>query len=248
MPAGCKPIVITDAGFRNNWFRVIKKLGWDFIGRIRHNTQYCLENENIWKPIKSLYSQATLQPQYIGNVQLARHNPNACYFHLVKQEKKYREKRNLIGKKVRCSSSIKHEIRGNEPWLIATSLSVNEFTSSSIIALYKKRMQIEEAFRDLKNTRNGLGLRHCRSYRVGRLNVALLIASLATLVLWMIGNAAIQKKLHYSYQSNTEKRSHVLSVILIGWQTLVRNEVQFKRSELRATLPKSVDAIKRRVL
>lgn len=241
IPAECKPIVITDAGFRNSWFQAIKKLGWDFIGRIRHNTQYCLENESIWKPIKSLFTQATLKPQYIGHVQLARHNPHACCFHLVKQEKKYREKRNLIGKKVRCSSSIKHEIRGNEPWLIATSLSANEFTSNMIIALYKKRMQIEEAFRDLKNTRNGLGLRHCRSYQSGRLNVALLIASLAILVLWMIGNAAIQKKLHYSYQANTEKKSNVLSVVLIGWQTLIRKEVQFKRSELMATLSKCAD-------
>lgn len=248
IPAGCKPIVITDAGFRNNWFQAVKKLGWDFIGRIRHNTQYCLENDSIWKPIKSLYTQATLKPQCIGNVQLARHNPNACYFHLVKQEKKYREKRNLIGKKVQCSSSIKHEIRGNEPWLIATSLSTNEFTSNLIIALYRKRMQIEEAFRDLKNTRNGLGLRYCRSYQVGRLNVALLIASLAILVLWIIGSAAIQKNLHYSYQSNTEKKSNVLSVVLVGWQTLIRNEVLFKRSELMATHPSSVDEAKGKVL
>jgi hypothetical protein len=130
-----------------------------------------------------LYINATKKPTLIGRVQLAQFNPIACYFHLVKQEKKYREKRNLIGKKVRCSSSIKHEIRENEPWLIATSLSSGDFNSNLVIAIYKKRMQIEEAFRDLKNTRNGFGLRHCRSFRVERLNVALLIASLAMLVL-----------------------------------------------------------------
>lgn len=38
--------------------------------------------------------------------------------------------------------------------------------------MYRKRMQIEY---DLKNTRNGFGLRHCRSYQADRLNVALLI-------------------------------------------------------------------------
>jgi hypothetical protein len=248
IPKDCNPIVITDAGFRNSWFQAIKELGWDFIGRIRNKTQFCMENESIWKPIKSLYIKATHKPTYIGNVQLARHNPTACYFHLVKQEKKYREKRNLVGKKVRCSSSLKHEIRENEPWLIATSLSIEELNSNSVMALYKNRMQIEEAFRDLKNTRNGFGLRHCRSFRVERLNVALLIASLAMLVLWMIGNVVIQKKLHYSYQSNTEKRSNVLSVISVGWQALIRDDMRFKRSDLIATLPQSINVVAGRAL
>jgi hypothetical protein len=248
IPANCRPIVITDAGFRNTWFKAIRELGWDFIGRVRNNTQYCIENESIWNPIKSLYTKATKKPTFVGSVQLAQYNPIACYFHLVKQEKKYREKRNLIGKKVRCSSSIKHEIRENEPWLIATSLSMDDFNSNLVIALYKKRMQIEEAFRDLKNSRNGFGLRHCRSFRVERLNIALLIASLAMLVLWIFGNAAKQKNIHYSYQANTEKRSSVLSVILIGWQVLIRDEVKFKRSELMAALPISLDAANGRAL
>ena len=248
IPADCKPIVITDAGFRNNWFQAIKELGWDFVGRVRNKTQYCMENESIWRPIKSLYIKATMKPTFIGNVQLAKNNAIACYFHLVKQKKKYREKRNLIGKKVRCSSSIKHEIRENEPWLIATSLSIDDFNSNLVIAIYKKRMQIEETFRDLKNTRNGFGLRHCRSFHVGRLNVALLIASLAMLVLWIFGNVAKQKNMHYSYQANTEKKSNVLSVILIGWQTLIRDEVKFKHSELMAALPKSINAANGRAL
>ena len=221
LPANCKPIVITDAGFRNTWFRAISRLGWDFIGRIRNNTHFCIERNETWQPIKSLYAHATLKAQYIGRVKLAQARPISCHFHLVKQQKKCRIKRNLIGKKVRCSSSLKHEKRENEPWLIATSLSMDEFNSNAIMSLYKKRMQIEEAFRDLKNTRNGLGLRHCRSYQVDRLNVALLIASLATIILWLVGKAAMKKNLHYSFQTNSEKRNNVLSVISIGWQVLI---------------------------
>jgi hypothetical protein len=240
IPEDCKPIVITDAGFRNNWFQAIKELGWDFVGRVRNRTQYCMENESTWKPIKSLYNEATLKPTFIGSVQLAKYSPIACNFHLVKQEKKNREKRNLIGKKVRCSSSIKHEMREKEPWLIATSLPIEECNSNLVMALYKKRMQIEEAFRDLKNTKNGFGLRHCRSFKVERLNVALLIASLAMLVLWIFGNAAIKKNLHYSYQSNTERKSNVLSVISIGWQVLMRSDTRFKCSDLMDALPESI--------
>jgi hypothetical protein len=102
--------------------------------------------------------------------------------------------------------------------------------------LYKKRMQIEEAFRDLKNTRNGFSLRQCRSFQPERLNVALLIAALAMLILWIFGVATKKRNLHYAFQTNTEKHSDVLSVIFIGWQVLARNEVRFSKDELRAAL------------
>ncbi|HFE3165066.1 TPA: IS4 family transposase, partial [Escherichia coli] len=41
---GTKVIIITDAGFRTAWFRHIKSLGWEFVGRIRGNTQLRLNN------------------------------------------------------------------------------------------------------------------------------------------------------------------------------------------------------------
>lgn len=30
-------IIVTDAGFQSAWFRHIRSLGWDFIGRVRGN-------------------------------------------------------------------------------------------------------------------------------------------------------------------------------------------------------------------
>ena len=35
LPEGCRPIVVTDAGFRGPWFRDVEALGWDWVGRIR---------------------------------------------------------------------------------------------------------------------------------------------------------------------------------------------------------------------
>ena len=232
LPKDCKPIVVSDAGFQNTWFQAVTALGWDFVGRVRNKTHYCEENRTDWKPIKALYEQATQKASYVGHVKLAQSRPINCDFYLLRQNKKHRVKRNLIGKKVQCSSSKKHEKRENEPWLIATSLPHTEVSAVDVIALYKKRMQIEEAFRDLKNTRNGFSLRQCRSFHVERLNVALLIATLAMLVLWIFGIAAKQKNLHYSFQTNTEKRSNVLSNIFIGWQVLMRDEFRFHKNEL----------------
>ena len=102
--------------------------------------------------------------------------------------------------------------------------------------IYGKRMQIEQEFRDVKNTRNGFGLRHCRSFKVERLNVALLIAALATLILWLFGTAAKQEKLHYSFQANTLKNRAVLSVFIVGWQVLMRPIIYFSKKQLIAAL------------
>jgi hypothetical protein len=236
IPEDCKPIVITDAGFKNTWFQGVTALGWDFIGRVRSNTYYCKENNDLWLPIKTLYEKATHKASYVGQVKLARSRPILCNFYLLKQKKKFRVKRNLVGKKVQCSSSKKHAERENEPWLIATSLTQNEVNANEVMGLYKKRMQIEEAFRDLKNSRNGFSLRQCRSFHAERLNIALLIATLAMLVLWLFGIAAKQKNLHYSYQTNTEKNRDVLSNVFIGWQALAHGDAQFSKAELIAAL------------
>lgn len=234
-PTSC-PIVVTDAGFRNSWFKIVYKMGWNFVGRVRNLTKYRVKGLTLWKPIKSLYTHAKLQASYAGEVYLAQGNPVKCHFYLMKNRKKNRVKRNLAGKKIQCSVSIKHEERENEPWLIASSICNKKIKATEIMMIYKKRMQIEESFRDVKNTRNGFGLRHCRSFHSGRLNIALLISALATFVLWVIGTAAKMQNLHYSLQTNTIKTRNVLSNIMIGWQVLIRDDLEFTKAEQDAAL------------
>jgi len=230
----CKPIIVTDAGFRGPWFNLITSLGWDFVGRVRNNTQYKALNDDKWISIKNLYSLAKLKPFYLFKTALAKASPVTGYFHIIKSIPKKRTHKNLRGKKIQCSSSLKYAKRGNEPWLIFTSLSVQQYNAQQIIKIYAQRMQIEESFRDLKNTNNGLSLRHCRSYQKGRLNVALLIAAITHFLLWLLGLVAKQKNVHHSYQANTIKHRNVLSTFSIGWQYLKRNgyNIQYKSFNL----------------
>lgn len=187
-----------------------------------------------WSPINDLYQQATLKAKLLGRVLLSKSSTISCYFYLVKQQKKYRIKFNLSGHKVRSSQSKKHQQWENEPWLIASSLCT--MTADEIISLYKKRMQIEEAFRDLKSTRNGFGLRHCRSFSKSRLWVALLISNLSALALWLFAIVVKSRQLHYPFQANTEKTRNVLSYFTLGWQAIRRPDIQFKRKELMGAL------------
>jgi hypothetical protein len=101
-----------------------------------------------------------------------------------------------------------------------------------VVRLYRARMQIEEAFRDLKSARFGLALGYQRTGKADRLAMLLLIAALAMMVLWLIGMVARQRNLSRHYQANTERRRGVLSVIFLAMRVIDRGGQTFTMAQL----------------
>ena len=232
LPERCRPIIVTDAGFRNPWFRLIKDQGWDFVGRVRNST-YCRAGEgHEWVAAKSLYTKATRTARYLFTGLLARSNSIEGHFYLYQGQVKNRKHKNLRGKKIQSSVSLKHAKAGREPWLLLSSLPIEQYTAKQIVSFYRTRMQIEEAFRDLKNTRNGFSLRHCRSFSQERLNIALLISAIAMFALWIVGQIAKTIGDSRLYQANTISHRAVLSTFTIGWQSLRRRQ-QYTNAQFR---------------
>lgn len=138
-------IIVTDAGFQNDWFRHIKSLGWDFIGRIRGNVRMRLDSKGeYWFRRQEL--QASTKPEYLGPGMLARSKYTRCdgHFYLPKGRK---------NKCSRCGIARPSQIKdarsaAKEPWLIFSS--TNNFKPREIMKLYSRRMQIEQNFRDEK--------------------------------------------------------------------------------------------------
>jgi hypothetical protein len=97
-------------------------------------------------------------------------------------------------------------------------------------------MQIEEAFRDLKSERFGLGFSANRSTHDARLGVLLLIACLASFVWRLIGEAAKARQLERQCQSNTRRSRAVLSVISLARQLVRKGLAHFCSSDLHAAL------------
>jgi len=90
LPSGCRPIIVTDAGFRGPWFTLVEHVGWDFIGRVR-NLTYCRSVSNaVWQKCKALYKKATQVPKHLGRFYLAKSNPVECELYLIKHRKKKR--------------------------------------------------------------------------------------------------------------------------------------------------------------
>ncbi len=84
------------------------------------------------------------------------------------------------------------------------------------MAIYRLRMQIEEEFRDIKSSLFGLGFEHHKSRCVQRITILILIATLASILASIIGQAMFMAGLHLRYQAKTVKKRRVLSFHYLG--------------------------------
>lgn len=236
LPPGCVPILITDAGFRGPWFRLVNRMGWYWIGRIRNRDMVSPVNDDIWVGCKSLYSLATAKARSLGQYNYVRNHPVPCRLVLIKRVKQGRHKKGKLGNRVRSKHSLKNARAQREPWLLATSPKLAHLSAQAIVAMYAQRMQIEEAFRDLKSERFGLGFSASRSTQKNRLSVLLLVACLASFVLRLIGEVGKAKQMEFKFQSNTRRSRPVLSVMTLALQLVQHGMAAFPPREFGAAL------------
>ena len=201
---------------------MVEELGWDWVGRVRNRTRVQREGSTTWQPCKSMYGQATKHPTTLGSVQLIESNPLRCVLHLVRQVPKGRVQKSVFGLRRRGWLSRRLAVRTQEPWLLAASTRLQPQSAHRIVTIYHTRMQIEEAFRDLKSERVGLGFSASQTRLAERLAILLRIGALALFALWLIGQVAVQHRWHHRYQANTRKRAAVLSIITLGRYVLWR--------------------------
>ncbi len=236
LPAGCTPILVTDAGFRSAWFRLVSSMGWRWIGRIRNRDMVSPENEEAWVGCKALYSLATTKAKSLGQYDYVRNHPTPCRLVLVKRASRKRHRKSRMGKRVHSSHSLKQARAQREPWLLAVSPALNHLSAEAVVGVYAQRMQIEEAFRDLKSERFGLGFSANRSTQKARLEVLLLIACLASFVLRLIGEAGRARQMEFQFQSNTRRSRPVLSVIALALQLVQHGMAAFPPRDFREAL------------
>jgi hypothetical protein len=136
LPAGCRPILITDAGFRTPWFRQVEQWGWDWIGRIRHRHRVQFDPQGEWVPGKSLYRQATGTPRLVGRVRLTESRPIDCHLVIYRGKPKGRSQVTRLGRRARSHHREKNAARAREPWLLATSLPVTSKLAKRVVRLY----------------------------------------------------------------------------------------------------------------
>ena len=157
LPEDCKPIIVTDAGFRIPWFVLVESLGWDFVGRVRNKTFCKKKRDTSWFPIKDLYQLATLRSKDLGMYLQGMKKSFESRLILVWRKPKGRKDKTAKGDRARRNKKSRAcAAREKEPWLLATSLPQTRGLSKKVVKIYATRMQIEESFRDLKTVRNNM--------------------------------------------------------------------------------------------
>ena len=220
IPSTSRVVVMTDAGFLMPWFKAVKNVGWDYIGRLRVGIKYQLVGKDTWESATDLNKRATSTIKSIGQAYIGKktNKPILGNIYTYKNKPKKRKDQSRFP-----DTNKQYALANKRAWVLATSLPERMHEGQAVINNYRKRMQIEQNFRDEKSPRFGLGWRMGRCENPKRLAILCLISNIALFFLKILGMLAEQLGLHKRFQVNTVSNRRVLSHINLGMQIIMNN-------------------------
>jgi hypothetical protein len=218
LPPECRSIVVSDAGFKGPFFQAVLELGWDFLGRVR-GTAKAISPDGRTVSKEEFYRRASVAPTDLGHFGLFVGQQLPCRLVMVRK----RRKPGRRPAPPRCKEERELRQSALDPWLLATSIS--DVDADYVVSLYAKRMQIEETFRDAKNHRFGWSLGVVQLSSPQRMATLLLLATLAMVVVTLVGMGAERRGTHRAYQANTEKK-RTLSFFVLACAIIRRGDLK----------------------
>lgn len=214
VPRTTRVIVISDAGFRTPWFRAVEAQGWGWIGRVR-NGNHVRHGDGLWQNAQAWGQCATPQATRQEDCELTRTQRLQCDLVRVRRVRTARRSYGRPGHRSARKAAAEARASAREPWVLAHASALRDLRADEIVALYARRMQIEENFRDGKSLPFGMGAEIGRSRSALRLQALLLIATLSTFLLWHLGQLAEAEGLHRRYKATT-RVARELSIITLA--------------------------------
>jgi hypothetical protein len=215
IPSGRDILVIMDAGFGDEWLEAIELRNWYWLVRARGGKYLKLSEKEDWKEASELYDDVSSRVKSYANAYITKKQSRPCRVitkkgsSISKRKKPERLPRNYN------SANGNYQRSSKEPWILSTNLP-SSYTATQVINYYKKRMQIEESFRDLKSTQYGLGGRTIQTRCVYRWGVKMLLAAIAQITLWIIGVVGHSQGYQKKFQPNTVKDKKLYSYFFLG--------------------------------
>lgn len=204
IPNNKEVIIIMDAGFHVEWFKLIESHGWGWICRIRQGKDIKINEE--WISIKEYIPKVSATTKDQGDILLTKTHKYSCRLVTTRKDPKGRKQkisRNKTSSKIANSS---YSQSSKEPWILATNLKGKTHKASEIVTLYAKRMQIEESFRAMKSHQFGLSARYIRTLDVKRWAILMLLAAIVLISYWVIGVVGHYNGMQKIFQVNTSNQ------------------------------------------
>jgi hypothetical protein len=233
LPGSAEPIIVADSGFKVPFYREVERLGWRWVGRVRGRDHVKLKSR--WRSCRRVFAEATQRPTALGIGEWVRSNPLRAAFVLVRKPKQGRRDKTASGQRARSKKSLQAARNAREPWLLVASTRLADWPAKRLVKVYRQRMQIELSFRDMKSQHFGEGLECSASRGTGRYTVLVLIASLAAVLLWLIGTAAERAGVHERMRPGSRKRR--------AYSRLFLARLLLTLEDCRTTIAELVDAI-----
>ena len=179
LPPGVKVTVLADRGFGDQkLYALLKHLGFDFVIRFRGAVA-----------VQSRDGEVRAASEWVP--------PNGTVRQL--RDARVTTDRYLV------DSVVCVKARGmKDAWCLA--VVGGTVTGATAVKLYARRFTIEEAFRDTKDPRYGLGLSATHVHDVGRRDRLLLICAMAMTLLTLLGAAGESLGMDRMLKANTVKR------------------------------------------
>ena len=234
LPAGIKPIVVTDAGFRAPWLRTVAKFNWYYVGRLRGHTRIQIA-DGVWFDNRELHERIRCKAQRLQDVRMVESDPWRMDLVLYRKPRQGRVRLSVRRRtRSRAFVSLKAQRREAEPWLLVVSPQLRHLPARQLVLIYSKRMQIEQSFRDLKCDRLGCAFKYSLTRDPKRIAILLLIHALATFVAWLAAlSMAVSAQVRYGGVKSSRPRLHY-SLLRIGWEALRHNDESCTGSALQA--------------
>ncbi len=215
IPQGRTVVCIMDAGFCEDWFNAIESYGWNWIARVRGKKNIKFSEDDTWTNLHDFMANVGQRTKNYDDVLLYEEHAHPCRIITTRNVK--------TKKRGKATRTIKNRLRGGgcyvtsakDPWILATNLPT-DFNAAKVVSLYRKRMQIEESFRDIKSPQFGLAGRNIRTTCVHRWGVKMLLAAIVQMIFWIVGVVAHSQGLQKFFQTNTVKNKKVFSNFTLG--------------------------------
>ena len=225
LPGDQPPILISDAGFGVPWFRSAQARGFGCIGRLRGRTLVRPVGEAEWAGVAAFEALQQGRLIDLGLCEISKRHRHRARIVVYKNPPQGRKHYDAKGRVVRGGRSRTQARAAREPWVLIVSPTLAHLSDRQIVAHYRRRMQIEESFRDLKSPRHGAALRHSMTRVAARMEVLVMMHALASVAAWLRGQAACRDRDDQRLLAHPQARRRnrpTLSVWRIGWEVLRR--------------------------
>ncbi|TMO54677.1 IS4 family transposase, partial [Pseudoalteromonas aurantia] len=72
LPSECRPVIVTDAGFKVPWLKAVRSNGWHYISRVRGTVHLKTQQSNDFISCQSLFKSNRRKSCYLGEVELTK--------------------------------------------------------------------------------------------------------------------------------------------------------------------------------